>query len=317
MSEIGLFLSSEEHGPQALLEQARRGEQAGFHSLLISDHFHPWVGAQGESPFVWSVIGGIAATTQLRVTTGVTCPIMRVHPAILAQAAATTQLLCDGRFAFGVGSGENLNEHVLGEKWPPIAVRLEMLEEAVEVMRELWTGALVSHHGRYYTVENARLYSVPDEPPPVLVSAFGDASLALASSIGDGLITTEPDSAAIEGYRSSGGRGRTVAAVKVCWGTDERKARELAHRLWAVEQLPGQLNQELAMPAHFERAVELVSEEMVAEKVPCGPDPERHVAAITRYLEAGFDEVYINQIGPEQDGFFEFYADELRGRLQV
>lgn len=316
MAEIGIFLSSEEHGPRALLEQARMAEEAGFGAVFISDHYHPWVDRQGESPFVWSVIGGIAAATQLKVTTGVTCPTVRIHPAVLAQAAATAHLMLDGRFVFGVGSGENLNEHILGHRWPPIATRLEMLEEAVEVMRKLWSGSLTTHHGRYYTVENARIYSVPDEPPPVAVSAFGDASLALAASIGDGLVTTQPDASVVEQYRRAGGKGPSIAAVKVCFGEDEGASRRLAHELWAVEELPGQLNQEVALPAHFEQAVELVDEDMVAEKVPCGPDPERHVAAIRQYLEAGFDEVYVNQIGPDQHAFFEFFNKELRDRLE-
>ena len=170
MAEIGAFLSSEEHGPAALVAQAKLAEEAGMRSIFISDHFHPWIDRQGESPFVWSVIGAISASTSHKVTTGVTCPTVRIHPAILAQAAATSQLLLDGKFVFGVGSGEALNEHILGHRWPPIATRLEMLEEAVGVIRKLWEGTLVTHYGRYYTVETARLYSLPDSPPPILVS---------------------------------------------------------------------------------------------------------------------------------------------------
>lgn len=315
MSEVGIFLSSEEHGPSALVAQAQMAEEAGVRSLLISDHFHPWVDRQGESPFVWGVIGAIAATTRHRVTTGVTCPTVRVHPAVLAQAAATSQLLLEGRFIFGVGSGEALNEHILGHRWPPVGTRLEMLEEAVEVMRRLWKGDLVTHHGKYYDVENARIYSAPKSPPPVAISAFGPRSLSLAASIGDGLITTQPDASMVKSYKEQGGRGPTIAAVKVCWGRDERAARSLAHELWATECLPGQLNQELAIPAHFEAAASLVTEDMVAEQISCGPDPEPHLAAIKAYLEAGFDEVYVNQVGPDQQGFFEFYAKELRDKL--
>lgn len=315
MTEIGIFLSSEEHGPRDLVGHAQMAEEAGFRSILISDHFHPWVDEQGHSPFVWSVIGAIAATTRQKVTTGVTCPTVRIHPAVLAQAGATAQLMLEGRFVFGVGSGENLNEHILGHRWPPVATRLEMLEEAVGVMRGLWEGQLFSHHGRYYEVENARIYSLPDEPPPVLVSAFGPESLSLAARIGDGLVTTEPDPSSVKSYRDQGGKGPTVAAVKVCWGRQEKAARALAHKLWATEQLPGQLNQELALPSQFSAGRSLVSEEMVAEKVPCGPDPERHAAAISSYLDAGFDEVYINQIGDDQAGFLEFFNKELRHRL--
>lgn len=315
MAEIGIFLASEEHGPRDLVQFAAAAEEAGFGALLISDHYHPWLERQGESPFVWSVIGGIAARTKLKVTTGVTCPTVRIHPAVLAQAAATAQLMLEGRFRFGVGSGEALNEHILGHRWPPAPTRMEMLAEAVEVMRRLWEGGLVNHHGRYYEVENARLYSLPESPPPILVSSFGPKSLGLAAAVGDGLVTTEPDRAVVEGYRQKGGSGPVVAALKVCWGSDEKTCLALARELWPTECLPGQLNQELPLPSQYEAATELVTDEMVAEQISCGPDPELHAAHISRWLEAGFDEVYVNQVGPEQQGFFDFYNKELRHRF--
>ncbi len=317
MAEIGIFLSSEEHGPRALVSQAQLAEEAGFSAVLISDHFHPWLDRQGESPFVWSVIGAIAATTDLAVTTGVTCPTVRTHPAIIAHAAATSDLLLGGRFTLGVGSGEALNEHILGDRWPPVSVRLEMLEEAIEVMRALWRGELVSHHGRHYTVENARIYSAPDpaDPPPIVVSAFGPEALDLAARVGDGFITTRPDEEAVRGYRERGGRGVVMGAMKVCWDHEESRARKTALELWPTEGLPGQLNQELPLPSHFDQATSIVTEEMVAEDVPCGPDPELHAAKITAYLDAGFDELFINQIGPDQAGFVEFYKKELASRV--
>jgi G6PDH family F420-dependent oxidoreductase len=315
MAEVGLFLSSEEHGPRTLVTQAQMAEEAGFHSLFISDHYHPWIGRQGESPFIWSVIGAIAATTSQRVMTGVTCPIMRIHPAVIAQATATSQLLLNGRFVFGVGTGEALNEHIAGEKWPTPDVRLEMLEEAVGVIRDLWRGQIVNHRGRHFTVENARIYSCPDEPPPIRVSAFGPKALELAARIGDGFVTTRPDAEVVAEYRSKGGKGPTVAAMKVCWDADEHNARKLAFELWPTEGLSGQLSQELPMPAHFEQAASVVTEDMVAEKVPCGPDPERHLAAIRHYLEAGYDELYVSQIGPDLGGFLNFYNSEIRPRL--
>jgi G6PDH family F420-dependent oxidoreductase len=313
--EVGAFLSSEEHGPRALLDQAKMAEAADMRGVFVSDHFHPWLDVQGESPFVWSVIGAIAASTDLSVMTGVTCPTVRIHPVVLAQAAATSQSLLDGRFVFGVGSGEALNEHILGDRWPPVATRLQMLEEAVDVIRQLWQGGLVTHHGRYYTVENARLYTVPDAPPPIAVSGFGPAATKLAAKIGDGFVTTKPDKDALRQYRQNGGSGETVAALKVCWDRDEGRARKLAHQLWPTEGVEGQLSQELPLPSHFEAAAAHVTEDMVAEMVPCGPDPERHVEAIEKYAEAGFDKIYVNQIGPEQEGFFDFYAKELRPRL--
>src|ERR1700728_5291888 len=217
MAEIGAFLSSEEHGPSDLVAQAQLAERSGFRSVFISDHFHPWIDRQGESPFVWSVIGAISASTDLKVTTGVTCPTVRVNPAILAQAAATSQLLLDGRFVFGVGSGEALNEHILGHRWPPVETRLEMLEEAVEVIRQLWEGGLVTHHGRYYTVENARIYSLPDSPPPIVVSAFGPDATDVAARIGDGFVTVQPDAELLERYRKNGGTGRALAGAEGCW----------------------------------------------------------------------------------------------------
>jgi G6PDH family F420-dependent oxidoreductase len=315
MPIVGSFLSGEEHGPRFLVESARQAEEAGFPAVLVSDHFHPWIDRQGESPFVWSVIGAIAARTRLKVTTGVTCPTVRIHPAIIAQAAATSQLLLEGRFALGVGSGEALNEQILGDRWPPADVRLEMLEEAIEVMRELWRGGTVNHHGRHYTVERARIYSLPDEPPPVLMSGFGPKSLALAARVGDGYVTTAPMPDVIRSYREQGGKGPAVGALKVCWGPDEAAARKLAFDLWPTEGTSGELSQELPTPKHFEQAVENVTEEMVASKVPCGPDPERHADVIRRYLDAGFDEIYVCQIGEDQAGFFQFFRNEVVPRL--
>lgn len=315
MTEFGYFLSSEEHGPGALVEQARAAEQHGFRSVWISDHFHPWLDSQGQSPFVWTTIGGIAATTRLRVTTAVTCPTVRMHPAVVAHAAATAAVALEGRFRLGVGTGENLNEHVLGDHWPPAEVRFAMLEEAVEVLRALFTGEVVTHHGRHYTVENARLYTVPDEPVEIPVSAFGPKATELAARVGDGFITTSPDAENLARYRELGGRGPSQAGVKVCWGPDEQAARKTAFELWRSSSVPGQLSQDLPMPSHFEQAAELVTEELVADKIACGPDPERHVAAIRPYLDAGFDEVHLSQIGEGQEGFFEFFRSEVEPRL--
>jgi G6PDH family F420-dependent oxidoreductase len=315
MPEIGYFLGSEEHGPRELVAYAQQAEQAGFRSLWISDHFHPWLESQGQSPFVWSVIGGVAATTQLEVTTAVTCPTIRIHPAIIAHAAATCALLLDGRFQLGIGSGENLNEHILGDRWPRPATRLDMLEEAVEVMRKLWTGEQVNHEGRHYVVENARLYSLPEQPPPVLISAFGPKSISLAARIADGYLSVKPIPEFLEQYVREGGKGPKVGGLKVCWAADEGSARKTAHELWRNEALPGQLGQELATPAHFEQVSQLVTEDMVAETFACGPDPERHVAAISEYLDTGYDVVHVQQMGKDQAGFLDFYRREVAPRL--
>src|SRR5438132_7908055 len=254
MAEVGIFLSSEEHGPNALVEGAQLAERAGWRKALISDHFHPWIDRQGESPFVWSVIAAIGATTGLEVTTGVTCPTVRTHPAIIAHAAATSTLICKGRFRLGVGSGENLNEHILGDRWPSADERLDMLEEAVEIMREMWKGEIYTHDGEHYVVVNARIYSCPERPPPVLVSGFGPKAVSLAARVGDGYVNTSPAAELLEQYRHEGGTGPKIAAVKVCWGEDEAMARKLAFELWPTTGVSGELSQELPMPAHFEQA---------------------------------------------------------------
>src|SRR5687767_3809814 len=204
--ELGYALSSEEHGPRELVEHARAAEETGFTFALISDHFHPWVDKQGQSPFVWSVIGGIAeATEELRLGTGVTCPTIRIHPAIVAQAAATSAAMLPGRFFLGVGTGENLNEHVLGDRWPETEVRQEMLEEAVAVIRLLWQGGQQSHRGRYYTVENARLYTLPEQPTPIMVAAGGPKAAELAGRIGDGFIGTSAERELLATFDRAGG----------------------------------------------------------------------------------------------------------------
>lgn len=315
---IGYSLSSEEFSPQELLRQARMAEEAGFEGLWISDHFHPWNDEQGHSGFVWSTIGALSQVApNMHVTTAVTCPTVRMHPAIVAHAAATCAVLMNGRFTLGVGSGENLNEHILGTAWPQADERLEMLEEAIEVIRLLWQGGVRSHRGRHYRVENARLYDLPQRPPRIIVSAFGPKATRLAARVGDGFCTTAPVADAVRAFREQAGAEKLVAGgMKVCLAADARSARATVRRLWPNEALPGELSQVLPTPAHFEQAAQLVSEEMVAEDVPCGPDLERHVALIEEFQRAGFDELYIQQIGPEQDAFFEAYAREVLPRFR-
>lgn len=311
--KIGYFLSCEEWAPHDLITQAVKAEQAGFEGLWISDHYHPWNDEQGHSPFVWSVIGAIAtAAPGVTLTTAVTCPTIRIHPAVIAQAAATSAILLQGRFRLGLGSGEALNEHILGDRWPGADERLEMLEEAIEVIRTLWKGGVQYHQGRHYRVDHARVYDLPDQAPPIIVSGFGRKSVELAARIGDGYCTVGPDSESVELFRSGGGGEKLVqGGLKVCWGPDEAQAVKTVHRLWPNEGLPGELAQVLPTPEHFEQASELVSEEMLAQSMPCGPDVERHVKTIRAYADAGFDELYINQIGPDQDAFFEAYRDRV------
>ena len=316
MLEIGYALSSEEHRPGDLVRFAVGAEQSGFSFALVSDHFHPWTDAQGQSPFVWATLGGVAqATERLRVGTGVTCPTFRMHPAIIAHAAATVADMMPGRFFLGVGSGENLNEHILGDPWPPVGIRLQMLEEAVAIIRELFTGDLVTHDGDYYTVHGARLYTVPEQLPPIMVAASGPKAAELAGRIGDGLISTAPDSEIVDSWRGSGGGGPRYGMIHVCWAPEEPEAVKTAHRQWVNAAIGGELGQELPLPAHFEQAAKTVRPEDVAEPVVCGPDPERHRAKIREYTDAGFDHVYVHQVGPDQEGFFRFYADEVLPKL--
>jgi coenzyme F420-dependent glucose-6-phosphate dehydrogenase len=310
--ELGYAIWSEEHVALDLVDNARRAEEVGFSHALISDHFHPWIDRQGQSPFVWGVLGGIAlATESLRIGTGVTCPTIRTHPAIVAQAAATAASMLPGRFFLGVGTGENLNEHVLGDRWPSASERLEMLEEAVEVMRALWTGELQSFHGKHYRVEDARLYTLPDEPIEVVVAAAETRAAELAGRIGDGLVSTAPDANLVEAFLGAGGRGPRYGQVTVCYAKSEKEARRTALEQWPTAGLKGPLSQELPLPSHFEASAEMVSEDDIAERIVCGPDPANHLEAIQTFVDAGFDHVYVHQIGQDQEAFFDFYEREV------
>lgn len=315
--EVGYALSSEEHGPVDLVRNAQRAEEAGFGFALVSDHYHPWIDRQGHSSFAWSVVGGIAASTSsIRLGTGVTCPLIRIHPAIVAQAAATSAALMPGRFFLGVGTGENLNEHVLGDRWPSTRERREMLEEAIDVMRVLWKGELCRFEGKHYRVENARIYTLPEEPIPVVVAAAGPKAAKVAARKGDGLVSTTPDREIVDAYRSEGGAGPTYGMLTVCWATSEDDGRATALEWWPNAGLRGTLGQELPLPSHFEQAAEMVDEETIAEVVVCGPDAEAHLEGIRRFTDAGFDHVYVHQVGPDQEGFMDFYAREVLGEAE-
>lgn len=314
---VGYNLSSEEHHPNDLVKNARRAEEIGFHFALISDHFHPWLDRQGHSPFVWSVIGAIAqVTSRLSLGTGVTCPSMRIHPAIIAHAAATAAAMMPGRFFLGVGSGENLNEHILGEHWPEAPIRLAMLEEALQVIRMLWEGKEISHYGTYYTVENARLYTIPEEPPAIYVASSAEKSARLAGRIGDGLISTAPAKEILQNFDEGGGKGKPrYGKVTVCWAPTEAEGSRMAFEQWANTGLIGELNQELATPALMEQAATLVTKEAVTKQIVCGPDPEKHLQSIQKFIELGYDHVYIHQIGPHQEEFFQFYEKNILPKL--
>lgn len=313
MAEFGYALSSEEHEPNDLVRHAQLAERSGFTFALISDHYHPWVGDQGHSPFVWSVIGALAhATDAMRLGTGVTCPIIRIHPAIIAQAAATSAAMMPGRFFLGVGTGENLNEHVVGEGWPVYDVRIEMLEEAVDIIRTLWKGETVTYWGDYFVVEDARLFTLPDEAPPIMVAASGPNSLEAAGRFGDGLISLTPEEKAIERFREGGGEGKpTYGQMTVCWAKSEEEGRETVHKIWPNAGLTGELTQELRTVTHFEQAVKMLSQKEATENIICGPDSQAHIDGLRKFIDAGYDHIYIHQIGPQQEEFIRFYEQEV------
>ena len=316
VTAFGYWLSSEEHPPLDLVRDAKRAEDAGFEFALISDHFHPWIDAQGHSPFVWSVLGGIAATTErIRVGTGVTCPTIRIHPAIVAQAAATCGAMLNGRFFFGVGTGENLNEHVTGARWPAPDERLELLEEAIDVIRLLWQGGEQTHRGTHYTVDHARLYTLPDAPIELAVAAAKPNAAELAGRVGAALVNTVPDAEIVERYRAAGGPGPCYGQVRICFSEDAEEAMETVFRLWRQSGLGGTINQELPRPSDFDAVAESVTIEMATKDVPCGPDPEPVLEAIRTWEQAGFDQIALHQVGPDQTGFFRFWEQELRPRL--
>ena len=309
---VGYSLSCEEHRPEDLVRYAQRAEQAGFRYASISDHFHPWLSTQGNSPFARSVLGGIAqATSTLAVGTGVTCPTMRYHPAIVAQAAATVACMMPGRFYLGIGTGENLNEHIIGGRWPAYEVRAEMMEEAIHIIRRLWSGEVVDHHGRYFTVENAKLYTLPSEAPQIVVAASGPKSAAVAGDVGDGLIAFAPDASVVDGYRAAGGAGHRYVQMNVCYDADEAWARRTALEVCGNVALKGELGNQLPVPKHYEEAVGMLDEAAVAEVILCSADPEQHVARIQQAIDAGFDRVHVYQVGDRQESFFDFYAREV------
>jgi coenzyme F420-dependent glucose-6-phosphate dehydrogenase len=317
MTEFGYALSSEEHGPRDLVANARKAEEAGFEFAMISDHYHPWTDSQGQSPFVWGVIGGIAqATERLRLGTGVTCPTIRIHPAIVAHAAATSAALMPGRFFLGIGSGENLNEHVVGEGWPAPDERLAMLEEAIQVMRLLWQGGEQSFRGEHYDVEQARLYTLPEEPVEIAIAAAKRNAAELAGRLGDAFINTAPDSELIEVFDAAGDKERPkYGQITCCWAASEEEGAKAACEIWPNAALGGDLGYELPLPRHFEQATQSVTPEDLAGAIPCGPDPERILVSIRAYEQAGYTHIYFHQIGYDQDGFLRFWSEDLQPKL--
>ena len=245
-----------------------------------------------------------------------TCPLIRLHPALVAQATATMGRLMPGRFFLGVGTGENLNEHVVGGSWPPPEIRQDMLEEAVGVIRSLLAGGEKSHHGRFYEVVDARLYTLPEQPVPIYVAASSKESGKLAGRVGDGLVCSSVSKEAVQAFNEAGGEGRPrIGQLTVCWAADERQAIEIALEVWPNGALSGTFKAELPRPAQFMEVMKTVRPEDVAKEIVCGPDPRRHLEAIGEYAKAGFDHVYVHQVGPDQEGFFRFYEREVMPNL--
>lgn len=310
--QIGFKLAAEAFGPHELVHQAVRAEAVGFDFVEMSDHFHPWLDEQGHSPFVWSVLGTIAARTErIGLATGVTCPIIRYHPAIVAQAAATTAVLADGRFTLGIGSGERLNEHVVGQEFPPVRVRQRMLREALEIIRLLWRGGYRSYDGRYLSVSDARVFDLPETPPEIAVAAGGRNAAVIAAELGDGLFATDPEAELVQTYQQAGGRGPRYAELGVAFAPTEDEGAEaaLSTNRWSVGGWP--VLSELPNPSNFAAATTTVRLADMRAGFVCGADPKRYVEAVREYTDAGFDRVVLMNAGPDMDAFLDFCADEL------
>ena len=316
--KIGYSLITEEHPPERLLKHAKSAEECGFSHLVVSDHFHPWLSTQGHSPFVWNILGALSVVTEsIEIGTAVTCPIRRYHPAIVAQAAATTARMLEGRFHLGVGSGEALNESILGQHWPDTDTRHEMLAEAVAMIRELWTGETTTLHGKHFQVENATIFTLPEKLPPIYVAASGEKAAKLAGEIGDGFWGLAPEAELLQTFEQAGGKGKPKhGQFHVCVAASRSEAEAIAHKRWANTGLKGELSAILPTPAHFEQACELVTQQMVAENVVCSPDPADHIEMIKKYEKAGYTSVSVHQIGTDHDRFFKLYQVEILPSLQ-
>lgn len=316
--QIGYKLAAEAFGPGDLVRQAVAAEQAGFDFVEISDHFHPWLDVQGHSPFAWSVLSAIAARTdRIGLATGVTCPTVRYHPAIIAQAAATVQLLSDGRFTLGVGAGERLNEHVVGRGFPAVRDRHAMLREALEIIRLLWSGGYQSYDGTHLRLEDARVFDLPDELPPIAVAAGGPEAARLAAELGDGLFATSPDAQLVETWRRDGGQGPRYAEVPLAWAADEDTAARAVHETsrWALTGWP--VMAELPNPSNFEAATTMVTVDDIRAQFACGPEVERHLQVAQPFVDAGFDHLVAQNAGPDPEGFMDFFAHELAEPLRA
>ncbi|GAA0582166.1 TIGR03557 family F420-dependent LLM class oxidoreductase [Kribbella sandramycini] len=315
--KLGFKLIAEAYGPLEIVDQAVRAEAAGFDFVEVSDHFHPWVGEHEHSGFAFSMLAAIAAkTSEIGLATGVTCPFIRYHPAVVAQAAATTAILSGGRFTLGLGSGERLNEHVVGAGWPAVTTRHEMLREAIEIIRLLWSGGYHSYDGKHLKLEDARMFDLPGVLPEIAVAAGGPAAARIAGELGDALFVTEPKDDLIAAYRESGGLGPAYAEVPLAWAPSEDEAAESARRLFRFGVTGWKVQAELPNPVNFDAATTLVTAGHMREQFGCGPDVARHVEVARQFTDAGYDRLALINAGPDMDGFFDFFAKELAPELR-
>ncbi|MGY1726792.1 TIGR03557 family F420-dependent LLM class oxidoreductase [Geodermatophilus sp. SYSU D01062] len=315
--QVGLKLATEAFPPEEIVRQTVRAEEAGFDFVEMSDHYHPWLDVQGHSGFTWSMLGAMAAKTErIGLVTGVTCPIIRYHPAVIAQAAATVQILAEGRFTLGIGAGERLNEHVVGTGWPAVHVRHEMLREALQIIRQLWQGGYQTFEGKYLQLEDARVFDLPDELPVIAVASGGHNASELAAEYGDGLFATEPREDLVAAFRDAGGKGPLYAEVPMAWAQDEESAVEEALRTsrWALTGW--KVMSELPNPVNFDAASQTVKAEDIRGQFSVGPDIEKHLQQAQPYVDAGFDHLVLQNVGPDPDGFIDACAGGLIERVR-
>lgn len=320
MVRFGYTLMTEQSGPRALVRYAQAAEDAGFDFEVSSDHYSPWLTSQGHAPYAWSVLGAVAqATSRVELMTYVTCPTMRYHPAVVAQKAATMQLLSEGRFVLGLGSGESLNEHVIGDGWPSVATRQAMLVEAVEIIRELHTGELVTYDGEYFRVDSARVWDVPGEGVPIGIAVSGEESIERFAPLGDHMIAVEPDAALVEGWDAAHDESsRKIGQVPISWDPDLQSAVDRAHDQFRWFGGGWPVNADLPTPAGFEAASRFVRTDDVAEAIACGPDLDALAESVQPFVDAGFTDIAIVQIGDEQqERFLAEVAEPLLERLRA
>src|ERR1700753_48201 len=314
---IGYKLATEGFGPKELIRQAAVAEQAGFDFVEMSDHYHPWVEAQGHSAFTWSLLPAIAMRTErIGLATGGTRPSMRSHPAIIAQAAATMAIVSDGRFTLGVGAGERLNEHVTGEGFPARRVRHERFREALEIIRLLWQGGYRSYDGKHLKLEDARVFDLPEELPVIAVAASGPESARIAAELGDGLFAVEPDGAVVDTWRQLGGHAPAYAELPLAWAPDEDSAVQAVLEKSSFSLSGWKVMSELPNPVNFEAVTASVTPDQVRQAFACGPDPKRALDVARKFADAGFDHLGAMNAGPDPDGFMDFFAGELATPLR-